>query len=69
MNTLTIVVKSTGAVVWEIVGDLPEMNTVKPTPCGDGGYTVAVEGYEIQSGGILHHLRQQGNFRAPNPTF
>jgi len=70
MNALTIVVKSNGAVVaWEIVGDLPEMNTVRPTPCGDGGYTVDIEGFELQSGGILHHLRQQGHFRTPDLTF
>lgn len=69
MKTLTIVVKTTGAVVeWEIVGELPTMGTVKTTPV-DGGYACEVSGCELQSGGILHHLRQQGHFRAPDITF
>ena len=69
MNTLTIVVKATAAVaVWEIVGEMPTMNTVRPTPC-EGGYIVAIEGHELKSGGILHHLRQLGHFRAPELTF
>ena len=69
MNTLKIVVESTGTVTkWEIVGELPTMNTVNPTPC-DGGFEVAVNGYELKSGGILHHLRQLGHFRALDLTF
>jgi len=69
MPTLTIVVKSTGATAkWIIIGDLPIMNTLTPKP-SQGGYTVDIEGYELQSGGILHHLRQQGYFRTPDLTF
>jgi hypothetical protein len=41
---------------------------VTTTPC-EGGYIVAIEGYELKSGGILHHLRQLGHFRAPELTF
>jgi hypothetical protein len=69
MNTLKIIIKSTGAVAeWEIVGEMPTMNTVRPTPC-EGGFEVAIEGHELKSGGILHHLRQQGHFRALDLTF
>lgn len=69
MNTLKIIVESTGDVAeWEIVGELPTMNTVNPTKC-KGGWEVAVNGYELQSGGILHHLRQCGHFRALDMTF
>ena len=69
MITLTITVKDTGAKAeWFIVGELPTMSTVKTTSV-DGGYACEVSGWEMQSGGILHHLRQQGHFRAPDLTF
>ena len=69
MNTLTIVVKATGAVAqWEIIGDLPVMGTVKTVPV-EGGYSCEITGYELKSGGILHHLRQKGHFSAPDIAF
>jgi hypothetical protein len=73
MNTLTIVIPATNTrqaavATWLIVGELPHMNTIKPIPCG-GGYWVVCHPYTLKSGGILHHLRQQGYFIATSATF
>lgn len=57
MNTLKITINGQLVKEFEIVGELPTMNTLSPVPC-DGGYTVAISGYELKSGGILNHLRQ-----------